>query len=687
MTLDDLPQGPKERIEALSEQIAHHNERYHVLDEPEITDADYDGLVRELRRLEDEHPEWAHTSSPSSTVGAAPSGLFEPVRHDVPMMSLDNAFDDEEIEAWGQRLARSLGREGVEDLGFSVEPKVDGVAMSITYRDGVFHQAATRGDGVTGEDVTANVATISSVPKELDGNGIPSILEVRGEVYLPLEAFAAMNDQARAAGTKEFVNPRNAAAGSLRQKDPRVTATRPLAFFGYQVGQVEGITTASPFAATTHREMLAALKAAGIPVSPDTVSVNGMAAVITRAHELEALRHSLAYDVDGVVIKLDDLALREVAGATSRAPRWALARKLPPEEQSTKLVDIEVSIGRTGRATPYAVLAPVFVGGSTVTFATLHNEDQVALKDVRPGDTVIVRKAGDVIPEVVGPVPSLKKRPMPWAFPTTCPTCEGPLVRLEEESDTYCTNLDCAAQRLQRFSHFASRSALDIEGLGEKVVERLTGAELVRDVADLYELDPARLATLEGMGELSAANLLASIEGSKSQPLSRLLVGLGIRHLGPTGAKAVARAFGEMGALRHADVVALSEIEGIGPIIAESVSAFMANPSNAIVLNRLADLGLGMTEPEAGQSTGGGPLEGRTVVVTGSVEGFTREGAEEAVEAAGGKAAGSVSKKTFCVVAGAAPGAAKLTKAEELGIPILGQEYFASLLATGELPG
>ena len=685
--LDDLPKKPRERIAALVELISHHNERYHALDEPEIADADYDALVRELRHLEELHPELIPAVSPSTQVGAAPSGLFEPVRHAVPMMSLDNAFDDEEIKAWGQRLARVLGRDSVEDLVFSVEPKVDGVAMSITYLDGQFHQAATRGDGVTGEDVTANVATIAAVPKQLRGKGIPAVLEVRGEVYLPLADFAAMNDAARAAGTKEFVNPRNAAAGSLRQKDPAVTATRPLSFFGYQIGQLEGVPAPSPFAATSHAGTLAALAGVGLPVSPDVVSVTGIDAVIERGHELEALRHSLAYDVDGVVIKLDELALREVAGATSRAPRWALARKLAPEEQSTKLVDIEVSIGRTGRATPYAVLEPVFVGGTTVTFATLHNQDQVALKDVRPGDTVIVRKAGDVIPEVVGPVPSSTKRPKAWTFPTMCPTCAGPLVRLEDEADTYCTNLDCAAQRDQRLSHFASRSAMDIEGLGEKVVERLTEAGLVVDVADLFELDPERLAALEGMAELSANNLLAAIEASKTQPLSRLLVGLGIRHLGPTGAKAVARALGELSSVRIAPAEQLAQVEGIGPIIAESVAAFMANPSNGVVLDRLAALGCSTIEPGAAAVAGEGPLAGKTVVVTGAVEGYTREGAEEAVEAAGGKAAGSVSKKTYCVVAGAAPGASKLTKAESLGIPVIGQEHFASLLATGMLPG
>ena len=690
MILDGLPEELAERAQALRALVAHHNERYHAQDEPEIPDADFDTLVGELRRLEAEHPELAVAESPAQSVGAAPSGLFAPVVHAVKMLSLDNAFDDEEIRAWAERLARALGREDVADLRFSVEPKVDGVAMSLTYVDGVLTQAATRGDGVTGEDVTANVITIASVPDQLEATigPPPALLEVRGEVYLPSDDFAQMNARLEAAGAKTFVNPRNAAAGSLRQKDPAVTATRPLAILTYQVGQIDGAAPGSPFLATSHTEVLAAMAGVGLPVSPDARCVTGIDAVIARAHELEDHRHDLAYEIDGVVIKLDDLALREDAGATSRAPRWALARKLAPEERTTALLDIEVSIGRTGRATPYAVLEPVFVGGSTVTYATLHNQDQVALKDVRPGDTVVVHKAGDVIPEVVGPVVAKgAKRPRPWAFPTACPACGGALVRLEEESDTYCVNLDCSAQRDQRLSHFASRSAMDIEGLGEKVVERLTAAGLVADVADLYEIDAARLAELEGMGEVSAANLLQSIDGSRGQPLSRLLVGLGIRHLGPIGARQIARSLGSLEALREATVEELAEVDQIGPIIAESVIAFLANPANQVVLDRLVALGLTLVEPLATTGTEGpGPLDGRIVVVTGAVAGYTRDGAQAAVEAAGGKATGSVSKKTFCVVVGEAPGAAKITKAESLGIPMVPGDRFADLLVTGALP-
>ena len=497
-----------------------------------------------------------------------------------------------------------------------------------------------------------------------------------------------MNARLEETGAKTFVNPRNAAAGSLRQKDPAVTATRPLAILLYQIGLIEGAPTGSDLLSDSHTTVLAAMAEVGLPVSADARCVTGIDAVIARSHELEEHRHDLSYEIDGVVIKVDDLALREVAGATSRAPRWALARKLAPEERTTMLLDIEVSIGRTGRATPYAVLEPVFVGGSTVTFATLHNQDQVARKDVRPGDTVIVHKAGDVIPEVVGPIVEAgARRPAAWTFPLTCPACDGALVRLEGESDTYCVNLDCAAQRNQRLSHFASRSAMDIEGLGEKVIERLTAAGLVADVADLYEINPGRLAELEGMGELSATNLLDAIAASKEQPLSRLLVGLGIRHLGPIGARQVARSITSLEALRGTSVDVLAEVEQIGPIIAESVIAFLANPANQAVLDRLVTMGLTTEEPSVSSTDDDrDTLAGRIVVVTGAVPGFTREGAQAAVEAAGGKATGSVSKKTWCVVVGEAPGASKITKAETLGIAMVAAESFADLLATGELP-
>jgi DNA ligase (NAD+) len=668
------------RIDALREEIAGHNEAYFLHDEPTIPDADYDALVVELRRLEAAHPELAAAGSPTQRVGAAPSATFAPVEHRIAMMSLDNAFDDDELRAWSERLTRVLGLDRLDDVDFSVEPKIDGLAMSITYERGRFTQAATRGDGVTGEDVTANVATIATVPAVLKGTRLPALIDVRGEVYLPIKEFEALNEHQEREGLRMFANPRNAAAGSLRQKDTAVTATRPLAFIAYQLGMLEATST-SPFRSRSHAATLVALRDAGFETAPETSSLHGFTAVLERCAWIEAHRHDFDYEVDGIVVKLDDLDLRERAGTTSRAPRWAIARKLPPEERTTKLLRIAVSIGRTGRATPFAELEPVFVGGSTVSMATLHNQDQVALKDVRPGDVVIVRKAGDVIPEVVSHVQGAGRRPKRWTFPASCPACGAPLVRLEGEADTYCTNLDCPAQRVQRIAHFASRSAMDIEGLGEQRVVQLTGEGLVNDAADLYELRAEQLEGLEGMGALSAANLVAGIDASRAKPLSRLLVALGIRHLGPTGAKAVAAAMGSLDTIRAADIDALAAIDGVGEVIAESVVAFVQNPSNVVVLDRLVALGVTTTERRTAVVTP--TLEGKAVVVTGTVPGFSRDEATSAIEVRGGTSPGSVSKKTFCVVVGESPGAAKLTKATELGVPIVPGARFEQLLATG----
>jgi DNA ligase (NAD+) len=673
-----------ERIAALRAELARHNEAYFVLDEPAIPDADYDALVRELRALEAAHPELASDDSPTSTVGAAPGATFAPVRHLAQMMSLDNAFDDDELRAWAGRLTRVLGIATLDDVVFSVEPKLDGLAMSITYERGRFTTAATRGDGVVGEDVTANVATIASVPRELaKATGkVPSLVEVRGEVYLPIKEFAALNERQEREGLRLFVNPRNAAAGSLRQKDPAVSAGRPLAFIAYQLGAMQGATS-TRFATNSHADTLAALRTAGFHTAAETVSVTGIDAVLERCAWVEAHRHDLDYEVDGVVVKLDDLTLRERAGHTSRAPRWAIARKLPPEERTTLLRAIEVSIGRTGRATPFAVLEPVFVGGSTVSLATLHNQDQVALKDVRPGDRVIVRKAGDVIPEVVGHVASDRRRPKRWHFPTMCPVCGAPLVRLDDEADTYCTNLDCPQQRNQRIAHFASRSAMDIEGLGEQRVVQLTDAGLVGDVADLYELTAEPLESLEGMGSISVKNLLAAIAESTQRPLSRLLVGLGVRHLGPIGARAVAAAMGSLAAIRAADRETLAVIDGVGDVIAASIVSFVANPANVVVLDRLVALGVTTVEPSHRPSSVPSTLSGRTVVVTGALPGFTRDEAIAAIEARGGTSPSSVSKKTDFVLVGDVPGASKLNRATELGVPIVPAEQFAELLDRG----
>ena len=718
------PRTPAARAAELRRLIEYHNERYFVYDAPEIPDAEFDALVRELRQIEADHPELITPGSPTQRVGGAPATqLFSAVRHRIPMMSLDNAFDTAELEAWADRLRRQLPDVDLDTLDFGCEPKVDGVAMSLTYVDGRFVQAATRGDGVTGEDVTANVATIGEVPQRLRIPA-PHHLEVRGEVYMATAAFSALNDRAAREGTKTFANPRNSAAGSLRQKDPAVTASRPLSFWAYQIGEIDGSVPerapgagAARWPPATQSAALALLREAGFPVSPDARTVRGVAAAFARCRELEEHRHDLPYEIDGAVVKVDDLGLHERLGATSRAPRWAIAYKFPPEDRTTRLVDIMVSIGRTGRATPFAVLEPVVVGGSTVRLATLHNEDQVRLKDVRPGDLVVVHKAGDVIPEVVGPVlgPAEETggdRPPPWRFPATCPSCGGPLSRLPGESDTYCTNIDCPAQRVQRVVHFASRQAMDIEGLGEERVLQLVGAGMVADPADLYTLEAERLAGLERMGAVSSANLVAAIQASRERPLSRLLVALGIRHAGPTVARVLARGWGTLDALRVAGAEELAAAEGVGPVIADSVVEFFANPLNTAVIDRLVALGVRTDEPGArprddGRPAGAGApagaaapggepgaqapqlpqtLAGRSVVVTGTLEGFTREEAEEAIVERGGKSPATVSKRTFAVVVGESPGAAKTSKAEQLGVPMVDGGRFAELLETGELP-
>jgi DNA ligase (NAD+) len=667
---------PASRVAELRSLIEYHNRRYFELDEPEISDAEYDELVRELRALEEAHPDLLTPDSPTQRPGGAPTSLFAPVRHAVPMMSLDNAFSFEELQAWGKRMERYISG----DVDYVCELKIDGIAMSLRYEHGRYVQAATRGDGTTGEDVTENVRTIGAIPEQLhDGDvGVPGELEVRGEVYMPIASFTALNDAQGASGGRLFANPRNSAAGSLRQKDPSITAKRDLSFWAYQLGAVEG---GPKF--TRHSEMLDWLGALGFPVNPNIETLDTLDDVFAYCQRWMANRHDLPYEIDGVVVKVDDLAQRGELGSTSKAPRWAIAFKFPPEERNTLLKDILVSIGRTGKATPFAQLEPVFVGGSTVGVATLHNEDQVRAKDVRPGDTVVVRKAGDVIPEVVGPV--LSKRPKglkEWRFPTTCPSCGGPLQRLEGESDTFCTNLDCPAQVAARIEHWGSRGAMDIEGLGEKTVYALTGHGLVRTVSDVYALTLEQLMQLEGFAEISARKLLDSIEASKSRPLDRMLTGLNIRHLGTEGAKRVARAFGHLDRILDASEEELAAAEGVGQVIAASVREFFDNPANRVEVERLREIGVNVEGPAA--PTEPQVLAGKSIVVTGTLPGFSREAAEEAIKARGGKSPGSVSKKTDYVVVGEAPGAAKLSKAEELGIPILDEPAFRRLLETGD---
>jgi len=675
------------RIRELRASVAYHNERYYAHDAPEISDADYDALVRELARLEAEHPEFDDGDSPTQHVGAGTlSEAFAPVAHRMPMTSLDNAMDADELAAWCDRVAKGL--EGAA-ARYVCELKIDGLAMSLRYEGGRLVQAATRGDGRVGEDVTANVATIASVPKVLQG--APPVLEVRGEVYLPIEAFErlraakmAENEARVAAGRKPEpvpVNPRNAGAGSLRQKDPSVTAQRDLAFWSYQLGEVVG---GPEF--TSHHQTLDVLKGLGFPVNPEIRVVDDLDQVRSFCQHWQEHRHDLGYDIDGVVVKVDSLDQRELLGHTSRAPRWAIAFKFPPEERTTLLRDIQVSVGRTGRTTPFAVLEPVFVGGSTVSMATLHNEDQVRLKDVRPGDTVVVRKAGDVIPEVVGPVLSLRPEPCPpWQFPTVCPCpLQTELVRPEGEADTRCVEPECPYQRDQRVIYFASRGAMDIEGLGDQTVFQLSDAGLLTDPADIYALTRDQLLQLDKFGPTKADNLLAAIAASTSRPLPKVLTALGCKGLGPSASEALARRFGTLDAIRTATEVELATTDGVGPIIAASIVRWFGRETNQVFVEKLRAAGVDFGRVEV--STLPPTLAGKAVVVTGTLDGFSREGAEEAIKQRGGKSPGSVSKKTFAVVVGAEPGASKLTKAQELGVPVLDEAAFVQLLETGELP-
>lgn len=678
--------SPKKRIEQLRAQIREHNELYYGADSPAISDAEYDQLIRELRDLEAEHPELADEQSPSEAVGAATITTFDPVVHRVPMTSLDNAMDESELRAWGERVAKGLGDEPVR---YVCELKIDGLAISIRYENGQLVQAATRGDGKVGEDVTANVATVKVLPKE--AKKAPDVLEVRGEIYMPIAAFEKLKAEREAENLERTrngratlavpVNPRNAGAGSLRQKDPTITAQRDLSLWSYQLGEVVGGPTF-----TSHHETLDYLNSLGFPVNPEIRIVDSLDAVLEFCHSWQERRHELGYEIDGAVVKVDNLEQRERLGFTSRAPRWAIAFKFPPEEKHTLLKDIQISVGRTGRVTPFASLETVFVGGSNVSMATLHNRDQVAAKDVRPGDTVVVRKAGDVIPEVVGPV--LAKRPKnstPWEFPTTCPCpVKSTLVKLDDQADTRCIEPSCPFQRDQRIIYFASRGGMDIEGLGERTVFALSDAGLVADVGDLYSLTVEQLLTLEGFAELSAQNLVASIQASRTKPLPKLLTALGIKHLGPAASDSLSTHFGTLDAIASATEEELSSVDGVGGIIAASIASWFAQTENKKLIQKLRDAGVDFGRVEISNEPQ--TLVGKAVVVTGTLANYSREEAENAIKRRGGKSPGSVSAKTFAVVLGESPGASKVTKAEQLKIPVLDEAGFEILLATGELP-
>jgi DNA ligase (NAD+) len=670
-----------ERAVALRRQIDDANYRYYVQDDPSIPDAEYDRLMRELEELEAAHPELATPDSPTRHIGARASGGFAQVRHALPMLSLSNAFTDEEAAAFVRRIAQALGR-AENELSFSAEPKLDGLAISLRYEDGAFVQGATRGDGAVGEDVTANLRTVKAIPLRLRSEGWPGVLEVRGEVYMPKAAFEAFNERARKRGERTLANPRNGAAGSLRQLDPAVTASRPLAFYAYAIGEVRDGRLPD-----THLATLERLREWGLPVSPQVERAKGLDGLLDYYHRMGARRDALPYDIDGVVYKLDRYDQQNEMGFVSRAPRWALAHKYPAQEKSTVIEAIEINIGRTGAATPFAVMQPVQVGGVTVTKATLHNMDQVARLDVRAGDTVIVRRAGDVIPEVVRV--TLERRPpgtRPWHMPKHCPVCGSAIVREEGEVVARCTGgLVCAAQRKEAIVHFASRRAMDIDGLGERYIEDLIAFDYLHSPADLYGLTVADLLAMKRRAEERdgivpetvkagriaskwAENLVDAIAASKATTLERFLYALGIPDVGEATAKTLARHFGALEPLMHAGEADLVEVSDVGPIMAGHIEAFFAEPHNRKVIAALRQAGVRWKE-SAPQRQSEGPLAGQTVVLTGSLASLTRDEARDKLEALGAKVAGSVSKKTSFVVAGEAAGS-KLERAESLGVEI-----------------
>jgi DNA ligase (NAD+) len=675
------PVGERDRAAWLRTEIERHNRAYYVLDAPTIPDAEYDRLFRELQDLEQRHPELLTADSPTQRVGAAPLREFPAHVHGVPMLSLNNAFAPAEVEAFDQRVRDGLETAGAVD--YAVEPKFDGLAISLTYEGGLFTCGATRGDGTTGEEVTPNLRTLRDIPLRLPGGDWPALIEVRGEVLMFRADFAALNARQRKRGEKEFANPRNAAAGSLRQLDSRVTAGRPLSFFAYGVG-----AGGSALGLRTHAQLMDRLNAWGFPVAEERRTVSGAAGLLGYFEEIGGKRAALPYDIDGVVYKVNRLDWQERLGFVSRAPRFAIAHKFPAEEALTEVLGIDVQVGRTGAITPVARLKPVFVGGVTVTNATLHNEDEVLRKDVRVGDTVIVRRAGDVIPEVVAIVP--EKRPTrdlfggeplhpPFALPEICPECGSTVARGEDEAIARCTGgLYCPAQRKQALWHFAARRAMDIEGLGDKLIEQLVDAGLVHSPADLYGLTVETLAGLERMGEKSAQNLVAAIDRSRQTTLARFIFALGIRNVGEATARDLARHFGGLEALLAADAAGLQAVPDVGPVVAACIAAFFAEAHNREVIAGLRRAGVHWQEDEPARG-GLQVLAGKTLVLTGTLPTLKRDEAKALVEAAGGKVAGSVSKKTDYVVAGEEAGS-KLEKSLALGVPVIDEAELMRLL-------
>jgi len=672
------------RSEELRNLIAYHNRRYYQFDDPEISDAAYDRLFAELRQLEERYPELATPDSPTQRVGATPLDKFQPFVHPSPMLSLANAFTEDDIRDFDERINRFIGRFSgrfpgrSEDITYVIEPKLDGVAVNLLYEQGALVTGATRGDGATGEDVTLNIRTVAAIPLSLSANGtipVPGRLEIRGEVVIATKAFQVLNERRLEAGEQVFANPRNAAAGSLRQLDSRITAKRPLDFFAYAVGLLEGTSM------KTHWDVLVALKAWGFQVHPFAKMADHIEECVKGYQELYAARGELSYEIDGMVIKVNDLALQDELGAVSRSPRWAVACKFPAYQETTVIEDIEVQVGRTGALTPVAIMRPVQIGGVTVSRASLHNQDEIDRKDIRIGDTVVVQRAGDVIPEVVKVVTSLRNgTEAPFVIPLTCPVCGSAVVRLEGEAAHRCIGIACPAQIKEHIVHFASRGGMDIEGLGEKMVYQLVDAGLIKDPADLYFLTAEQLLALERTGEKSAGNLLRAIEGAKNPPIEKLIFALGIRHVGENMAKLLARSYTALEDIMAATIDDLTEIRDIGPEAAKSIVRFFQEPSNLQVLTKLKTAGVApINRLFSAAPESSGALTGKTFVITGTLNRMARQKAKDRIESLGGKTTESVTKKTHYVVAGISPGS-KLDKAKTLGLSILDEEAFFKLI-------
>jgi DNA ligase (NAD+) len=663
------------RAAELRGELAHHNELYYRQDEPEIGDDEYDALLNELRDIESQHPSLRTPDSPTQRVGAAPSSRFPEVEHHEQMLSLGNARNEEELRAWENRIRNHLKRLDISasEFSYTTEPKIDGLAIALVYENGVFVRGATRGDGRTGEDVTQNLRTIDAIPAEIPDS--PELIEVRGEVYLPIADFKAFNGRRAEEGKPTFANPRNSAAGSLRQLDAGITAERPLTIWSYGIGAVRGVDLA------THSEEIAWLGERGFRVNPDTEHHAGVESVVKRCHWWEERREQLDYEIDGVVVKVDERALWRELGVVGREPRWAIAWKFPPTTATTTMTKVVWNVGRTGHLVPFAMLEPVHVGGVTVTTATLHNEEDLERKDVREGDEVVVMRAGDVIPQVVSPkLPRRNPRARKPKPPKKCPACGTPTVKRDDSVFTICPNrAGCPGQSFQHVKHFVSKGAMDIDGLGEKQAMRFLQEGLIADVGDIYDLDEQRLAGLEGFGEISARNLVTAIEASRQRPFQRVLYALGLPGVGYVTAEALAMHFGSIAELRRADPEQIEEVEGVGPIMAVQIAESLADERTAELIGKLGEKGLRMELDPSELRRAGGPLEGKSLVLTGSLDELTREEAGSLIKAAGGKVVNSVSKKTDYVIAGDNPGS-KLAKAEKLGTEILDEEDLLALL-------